>query len=118
VLWSRAVLNEADFQRIKYGRWEEWIKFSNGTRYTVQAADNFRQGAISGPVLRDIFGTIRRLVAGERLPPILLVGSSLNASEFVLLEGHVRATSFLLVGGKPIDALVGVSGNIKQWVPY
>jgi hypothetical protein len=118
VIWSKVLLEEADFRSIKYGNWPAWVKFSNGTRWTWQAAENFRLGRICGETLQDIFGTIRRLVAGERLPPLILVAESASAPHLVLLEGHVRATSFLLAGGPPLDAILGYSKNMDQWAPF
>lgn len=118
VVWSRALLAEPDFETVKYGKWAPWIQYSDGTRWTRRAAENFRQGKLRGETVQDIVGTLRRLAAGERLAPIIMVGKSLGATEFVLLEGHVRSTAFLLAGGSPMEALVGVSPDIPNWLPY
>jgi hypothetical protein len=113
VSWHHATLDASDLASLKCGNWPDWAAMAGGTRLIRDAASG-----LSPEVLPHVRGVEARIARGEPLAPIISVGESLETRELVLLEGHVRATAWLLSGGRATEALVGVSPRIGRWIAY
>lgn len=111
--WHHATLDASDLASLQCGNWPDWTAMAGGTRLIRDAANGF-----SPEILPHVRGVQARIAAGEPLAPIIVVGDSPHAATLVLLEGHVRASAFVLRDGGPVKALVGSSPGIARWIGY
>lgn len=56
----------------------------------------------------------RAFIAGERFPPLILVGE--RRDKLVCLEGHLRLTAYALVGfPSDVECLIGTAPAMGRW---
>lgn len=116
VTWHRAVLDRAAFEAIKYLNITPWPELSDGTRLVKEGAKNVANKRPTS--MREHFDALtKRFDAGEKLPELILAAPS-EDSPLVLLEGHARATAFLLSTLVEINAIIGYSPGVRSWVFY
>ncbi len=119
--WKRVNLDRSDIAAAKYAKHQFWTDLSCGSRRPADAASNIIQGRVTN----DPSNTISHLLAVATalrnkagFPASILVALN-EASELVIMEGHARFTAFALeptsVPNK-VEAIVGFSPNIRQWV--
>lgn len=105
--WKRVVLEESDFEKIKYIDYDYWDKISEGTRLVTRGVENVRKGVEIFNVSNEQYWQVAKIVEdGGEFPEIILLA---NNNEMKLLEGHVRLTGFLLAKKQPkiLKAIVG-----------
>ena len=119
VRWFRAELDAEDIVRLKYIDYSYWNELSRGTRRPADAAATIRDGTEIFDVPNDqYFDGLRIIRDGGTFPPLILVSSS-EECDLVILEGHGRATVYALAGGEingPVKAMVGLHDAFRAWL--
>ncbi len=121
VRWFQVLLGADDLARVRYIDYSYWNELSSDTRLVTVAAQNIRAGVTSCGVPNDGFwSAVRALKEGTTFPDLILIGASeavLDTEPFTLLEGHVRATAYLL-SEQPVahvSALLGIHPDFVHW---
>lgn len=121
--WFWAELSLQDILNIKYIDYDYWVELTNGTRYVEDSKENILKG-------KEIFGVSNQpfidganyLKQGKKFDPIILLASKENNKELIVLEGHSRLTSMILVPEsiRKIRALIGFVGKeeLYKWNKY
>jgi len=118
VKWKRIEFDIDDLQKIKYLNYFGWVNISGGTRVVADGAKRIAEGksGVDKTPFRNLVEAINR---GESFQePILVTG---NGTDFIVLEGNHRFTSFLMIGGgmpETITAIVGFSDEMNAWRYY
>jgi hypothetical protein len=121
VEWRRVDLEPTDLQVIRYIKdtvtaTPNWTNLSNGTRLVCEGARSVRQHS-SNPLFQQIIAIAERIRDGARFPP--LIAAQHDKSNLVLIEGHSRATAYVLESyGGTVEAFVGSSHSMKDWPFY
>jgi hypothetical protein len=116
VHWDRVVLDPAEVLAIEYISFDYWVELSGGSRLPQEAARRIRAGVTVFGVPNDGYLAAAEALAGSLPPPLIVVGGI--GSRRVLLEGHVRLTTFAL---RPdalppeLEVLLGLSPRIAEW---
>jgi hypothetical protein len=108
--WQQAELAQDDVGALRFIDYSYWNELSDNSRIVKRAAQNVRKGKIVFEVPNDGFFSIAKAVeAGESLPPIIAVINAENEPA-ELLEGHVRATGYVLARDavRPMTAIIGI----------
>jgi len=106
--WKRVELNKEDLQRVKYINYDYWTKLSGGSRLAVDAVKNIKKGVeVSNESNEQFWKLAKYINNGGKFTEIILICH--NTEELVLLEGHVRLTSYLLAKNKPgsLEVIIG-----------
>lgn len=120
VSWQRVRLEQPEIARLKYAKHPSWIMLSNGTRLVRDGASN-----IDKILVPDVNGTINENVKkvaasiqnGQRYSELIAV-SGLD-DVLILVEGHTRATAYVLSKyTQPVALLVGTSATMRNWGFY
>lgn len=110
VTWRRVQLEQGDAGSLLYARWPEWVQLSLGSRRVTDGAKN---GA-SNP---NVVAVANRLRLGETFEPLIAV-EGLDGT-LILVEGHVRATAFVLHAGLDgVIVILGSSPSLSRWGLY
>ncbi len=119
--WEWISLSESDIRKIKYINYSYWVKLSNNTRLAKNALENIRKGVkIFNQGNRIFLEASKILYLGKAFPPLILV-SAKKGTDIVVLEGHLRLTTYLLnpkLIPPKIKAIIGYSGEIEKWNYY
>jgi hypothetical protein len=117
VVWYRAVLDRADWERVLYINDEDfWNEFSGGSRLVRDAVERIHAEEVPAEEAAWFWPIADALAQGRTFPELILVYNP-TTQELVLLEGHVRMTGFLL---RPenlppeLPVLLGVSPHMKK----
>jgi hypothetical protein len=117
VSWFRAWLNHHDLSLLQYMNYSYWIELSGGSRLVADAAKRIRAGKIEKETADWIRAAAEAVRQGASFAEIILVSPD-RQSHLIVLEGHLRATAFLLsLDYLPpeITVIVGYSEGIKKW---
>lgn len=96
VSWHRAILSREELARVRYIDYSYWNELSGGSRLPADAATNIRAGkVVFGQSTQWFLNLASELERGARFPELILTGVS-PTSDLVVLEGHVRLTSYFL----------------------
>jgi hypothetical protein len=114
VKWRLVELNRDDFINLLYLNKEPtWQNLSDGTRKALAGVRNISSGAKSNASIEGVVEAIKR---GEnKFPPIIAVE---KGEQFVLIEGHTRATAYVITNHEPVEAIVGASPLMQCWYWY
>jgi len=116
VIWRRVALQPADLQTLRYANYRTWVELSDETRLVSVGARNFRQRPDS-PDTYQINGIAAALRGGGSFPA--LITAQHKDGSLILIEGHSRATAYLLEGHTgDIETLVGSSPSMCGWAFY
>jgi hypothetical protein len=117
VVWYRATLDRADWERVMYINDEDfWNDFSGGSRLVRDAVQRIYAREVPDEEAAWFWPLADALEQGALFPELILVYNP-TTEELVLLEGHVRMTGFLL---RPenlpseLPVLLGVSPHMKK----
>jgi hypothetical protein len=117
VTWYRAVLDQADWERVLYINDEDyWNDFSGGSRLVRDAVQRIYAGEIPDEEAAWYWSIADALAQGQTFPELILVYNP-TTKELVLLEGHVRMTGFLLRPANlpsELPVLLGISSHMKK----
>ena len=121
VKWFRAQFTKEDLQNSKFLKYSYWIKVSSGSRKAADAAKTIKSGIeIFDQPNKIYFKAAEAIRNGVKLPELIFVGKD-EDSELILLEGHLRLTSYFLVYEhipELLECIVGFSPNISKWIFY
>jgi hypothetical protein len=99
--WEWVELDLDEIGNLHYLTYSYWDELSNGTHLVRTAAENVRDGNTVFDVSNDTFWDIaHRIDAREPLPPLIARTRDDEPSP-LLIEGHKRATSYLLAKNPP-----------------
>lgn len=121
VQWYRIALSRNDLPKVRYiddGRKGDWVCLSSGTRLVSDGARTMLRMSADQDPCSHIWEIARGLRDGKSYPELILVSKNLN-TDMVLLEGHVRATAYVLAADAlpdEIEALLGCSESMGGWV--
>jgi hypothetical protein len=110
-------LETTDLDELKYGNWPPWVALSGGTRRVVDGASNIHSVDL-GNRTNDLILTIAADVrAGKRYAE--LIGAAGEGDDIILIEGHVRATAYVLAQlPERMQCIVGSSPAMRNWEAY
>jgi len=117
--WHRVALTPDEVLSILYIDWDWWLKISDGTRSPRVAAQRIWAGLVAGgdPDADRLIAA--RLSSDD--PPPELIAVARPGDSMVLLEGHVRLTSYALWPEylpDELEILLGLSENAASWGCY
>jgi hypothetical protein len=112
VTWRLVELDRDDFIKLLYLNNEPTSHYlSDTTRSAVAGARN--SGNKSNAFINGVVEAIKR---GEsNFPPIIAVEKE---EQLVLMEGHTRATAYIITNHEPVQAIVGSSPLMHRWDWY
>jgi hypothetical protein len=114
--WRRVRLEAQDLRALRYANHRTWNDLSDSTRLVSIGARNFLQRR-DDPDTYQINGIVEALRDGTCFPE--LIAAQDNDGGLILIEGHSRATAYLIeecVGG--VEALVASSQSMQEWIFY
>ncbi len=112
--WFRAVLDQADLARVKYINDDYWIGFSGGSRLVKAAVSRIHSGEIDRGEAACYRVFAGELAQGKAFPELILLHNP-RTDELVVLEGHIRITSYLLwLGSQPTELPVLLGSS--EWM--
>ncbi len=101
--WCHAVLDRNDLERVKYINYDYWIGFSGGSRLVKDAVSRIHSGEIDWGEAACYRVFAGELAQGKAFPALILLHNP-RTDELVVLEGHIRITSYLLwLGSQPTE---------------
>lgn len=113
VEWSKTTLTKDDFARLEYGRHEDWIALSEGTRKVLHAAS--RLNLLLD--LRKQFPVVMNMLPGVFLEHHLPLVVCNHKGRLVLIEGHARATAYgMRFPPSGVHAYIAESPDMEAWV--
>jgi len=107
--WQWVELARKDIENLRYVTYSYWDELSNGTHSVGDGASSVRSGKVVFDVPHDNFWKVaHRVDAREDIPPMIILSNS-KGQPHIVIEGHVRATSYLLAEHPPktLRALLG-----------
>lgn len=119
VTWFRAIFDQADFNKLKYIDYDYWNELSDKTSLVVNGANNVRKGVeIFGESNKNFWEVHTAYTKGYKFPPLIITASDIKA-DLVLLEGHLRATAYLLDPDnlpQELEVIIGLSPDFKNGI--
>jgi hypothetical protein len=117
VQWRRVELEPGELKRLKYINLETWTTLTGKTRRVVDGARNVGTIPIDEDTIARIKAVADRITRGDRFPELIVVEG--DGQDLILLEGHTRATAYVLAEPSyPIELLVGSSREMNKWHYY
>ncbi len=114
--WHRVGLAPEEVLAIRYIDWDWWLRVSDGTRAPLAAARRIRARLAGGVEAEGLRPIAARLASDE--PPRELIAVATPESPLVLVEGHVRLTSYALYPEylpPRLEILLGISERAQEW---
>jgi hypothetical protein len=117
VTWRHVIMEERDFPKLRYAKCQPWIELSGGTRLVTEGAKNIAPGGPAEEAAVNIRAVVADLKRGKRFPELIAVEG--QNGDIVLMEGHTRATAYVLsLPAEPIGCIVGSSPTMTSWAFY
>jgi hypothetical protein len=117
VSWRLVALEPADWVRVKYANYPTWVTLSGGTRLVTDGARNIDSVAAEEDAKKNVKQLATEVAKGTRYPD--LIGVYGDEGEIILVEGHSRATAYVIAQlTEPVRFIVGSSRNLKSWAFY
>lgn len=115
VRWWRACVALAELAKLRYAHYQTWVDLTKGTRLIGDGAANVDTVPVGENANANIKAVARAVTSGVRYPALIFVAQSVEGP-LVLVEGHTRATAYVLAGiPDPVDILVGISADMASW---
>jgi hypothetical protein len=117
--WHRVELAPDEVLAIRYIDWEWWLWVSDGTRSPREAARRIHAGLAEGVDAESLRPLAARLASDD--PPPELIAVAKPHGPLVLVEGHVRLSSYALYPEylpPRLEILLGVSERADEWSEY
>jgi hypothetical protein len=110
VTWRRVQVEPPDFHRLKtISKDEQWTRLTTGTRLIQEAARNLETYPERAAGVLD---TLKKIQGGLAIAELIMVED--DADDFVLVEGHTRATAYAVLS-HPFESFVGTSPSMTNW---
>ncbi len=117
VQWRRLGLQSNDLSNLKYANCSPWVELSHGTRIVTDGAKNIDLINTPVDIDKNVKAVADDLKLGKRYPD--LIGVNGNSDEIILLEGHTRATAYVLAQlSESIQCIIGSSPIMRNWAFY
>jgi len=117
VRWRRVEIRLNELERVKYGNFKDWGKLSEGSRMVVDGARNIGRLQTGEDIKDKVEAVVKKIERGHRFPELVTVQTA--GDDLVLVEGHKRATAYMIAKPPyPIRLLIGSSSQIKSWRWY
>jgi hypothetical protein len=118
-VWRQVSLERADFDTMKYANnVESLLILSGGSRLARDGAANYSRGVADTNVWSHLDAILAGLRRGETYAP-LIAAQSVDDSSLVLVEGHSRATAYLIEATTAdVKAFVAASPSMANWQYY
>ena len=115
VQWYWGELDDEDIARLKYINYSYWNELSNNTRSPEAAALTVNGGTmVFGKSNDNFIGIAKAVRNGKQFPPLIL--GELEDGNYVIIEGHARATGFAIAGKVPVGQKIIVGkGAFDEW---
>ena len=117
VEWYRAALTPEELMQVRYIDYSYWNVLSGGTRLPTAAAQTIRAGkAIYGQSTQGFLELAKELCRGAQFPELILTAISPSAP-LVVMEGHVRLTTYALAPEclpAIVEVIVGFSPDFAE----
>jgi len=91
--WQTALLEPTDCRNLRVMKSPEWTTLSATSRTASDVVKSLTSGKTQHALLTQVLGAVERLRAGEILPEMILVSTSVN--DLIVMEGHVRTMAIL-----------------------
>jgi hypothetical protein len=121
IQWKWVILTKDELEKVLYINWNYWIGVTNGTRSPKYLADKIAAGELPDDKETLRFKRLAGILkSGGNFPELILVAQDKN-SRLVVLEGHVRLTSYFLVPQyipNELGVIIGFSEHMSQWIEY
>lgn len=117
VAWHRALLSPEEVLDILFIDWDWWVELSGGSRRPQDAAERIRSGVARDA---DVAGhePIAAALRRNPAPPELIALTTPDLQPLVLVEGHVRLTSYAVFPNhlpERLEILLGISPQAASW---
>jgi hypothetical protein len=117
VQWRRVQIEPGELAKFKYAKHQSLLDVSGASRRVLDGARNIQAGVTPREFSERVSGVVESIKRNERFPDLIAVQG--KDATFVLVEGHTRATAYLINNpAYPIMVLVGSSPLIEQWAFY
>lgn len=119
VEWTLVSLTRDELGDLLYANYPTWVDLSGGTRAIRDGAKNVDRINVGEEANTNIKAVAREVASGRQYPPLIFAGES-STSGLVLVEGHTRATAYVLElpAEAEIEVIVGSSGAMRSWAFY
>jgi hypothetical protein len=117
--WFRAELDREELLDILYINWDWWLRITAGSRRPRDAARRIRAGEVAG-VTADEHEPVATAL-GSGVQPELIAVTRPAQSPIVLVEGHVRLTSYALFPEhvpQELEIVLGISDAAADWCQF
>jgi hypothetical protein len=117
VSWRRVELERSEYNRLLFARDPNWVEMSGGTRRPSRLLERMRHGEIHADFVGGITAIQEQLRSGRRYPE-LIVAEGANG-DFILIEGHTRATAYHASAlEENVKLIVASSPSMNRWRYY
>jgi hypothetical protein len=115
VEWWRVRTALDELKTYKFAHYQTWVDLTKGTRLVQDGAANVDVVPVAENANANIKAVAQLVRNGQRFPELILVAQNKDGA-MVLVEGHTRATAYVLAGAPdPIDCLLGISSAMPGW---
>ena len=114
--WHRVGLAPDEVLAVRYIDWDWWLWVTDGSRSPRDAARRIRAGLAEGVDAESLRPLAARLASAD--PPPELIAVARPEGPLVLVEGHVRLTSYALFPEylpDRLEILLGISERAPEW---
>lgn len=120
VAWRRCVAEIAELPDLLYANYETLRELSGGTRLVRDGATRALDGTMAFSAdLRAMVEGIPPIIAGIRTGhqyPAIIAVQQEGSPQVVLLEGHTRATAYVIAGApETVPIMIGTSPHMRHW---
>jgi hypothetical protein len=121
VQWRWKALCREELRKIRYINYGYWVELSGGSRFPSDAAERITAGIEAYCVSNQGIMAAAAHVGGGGTFPELIVVSTAEDGDLVVLEGHVRLTAYMLQPlalPSELKLLVGFPPEFADWPLY
>jgi hypothetical protein len=113
--WWRVQVLLDELKTFKFANYQTWIDLTKGTRLVSDGAANVDTVPVAENANANIKAVAALVRQGHRFPNLILLAQQ-QEGPFVVMEGHTRATAYVLAGDPdPVDCLLGISQLMNSW---
>lgn len=120
VAWRRCTADIVEMADLRYANYETLRQLSGGTRLVRDGAMRALDGTLPlseevRTMIEGIHVVVAGVHAGRQYPEIIGLQQE-GSPQVVLLEGHTRATAYVIAGApQTVSVLIGTSAQMRHW---
>jgi hypothetical protein len=123
VIWQRWAMTPTELGGVHYPDYPTWVRLSGGTRLVRDGAANVDRIEVpeDGRTLNvSVLAIAVAIDAGKVSDALICAAIDDAGAGIVLIEGHARATAYLVAKAPPteVEVLVGWSAGMANWRWY